>query len=247
MKHRPRCSLSADDGFTLIEALISITLMGLILAAIATLTAQWLPNWNRGFARAQRSELVALGVERTVADLSAAEFISPNRSTKNPLFEGTELGATFVRSAIGPNARPGLEVVRIAETADERGLLLVRTRAPFAPTAVDSYAAGQFRFADPVVLVRAPYRVSFSYAGPDQVWRDTWLGANALPVAVRIRIRDAATDRTLALSTATLIHAEVPADCIKAKILPGCGETVRPERQDGRQSPLLDAATGGRR
>ena len=36
-------------GFTLVEAMVATALMGMILAAIATVTAQWLPNWNRGF------------------------------------------------------------------------------------------------------------------------------------------------------------------------------------------------------
>ena len=64
-------------GFTLIEALFATALMGAILAALATVTAQWLPNWNRGFARVQRNELLALGLERLVADLAAAEFVQP--------------------------------------------------------------------------------------------------------------------------------------------------------------------------
>ena len=45
---------SAGDGecgFTLIETLAALALTGLVLSALATLTAQWLPNWNRGFAR----------------------------------------------------------------------------------------------------------------------------------------------------------------------------------------------------
>src|SRR5437764_628899 len=58
----PRCR-AGEDGFTLIEALISTALMAAILAAIATVTAQWLPNWNRGFAGVQRNELLALGLE----------------------------------------------------------------------------------------------------------------------------------------------------------------------------------------
>ena len=31
--------------------LLATVLMATILASIATLTAQWLPNWNRGFER----------------------------------------------------------------------------------------------------------------------------------------------------------------------------------------------------
>ena len=51
-------------------------LMSIILAAMATVTAQWLPNWNRGFVRLQRDQLSALGLERLTDDLADAQFIS---------------------------------------------------------------------------------------------------------------------------------------------------------------------------
>ena len=148
-------------GFTLIEALIATALMGAILAAIATVTAQWMPNWNRGMANVQRSEALALGLERLVADVSAAEYISGGRDFPAPVFDGGELSITFVRSALGPNTRAGLELVRIAEIGSDRGPTLVRTRARYAPVTADTVNDPQ-NFADPVVLVRAPYRVSFS-------------------------------------------------------------------------------------
>ena len=42
-----------EGGFTLIEAIVALALMGLVLSALASITAQWLPNWNRGIARVQ--------------------------------------------------------------------------------------------------------------------------------------------------------------------------------------------------
>ena len=167
-------------GFTLVEAMVATALMGAILAAIATVTAQWLPNWNRGFERVQRVELLAVGIERIVADLAAAEFITAGTASRVPVFDGTELSVTFLRTAIGPNTRPGLELVRIAETAGERGLMTVRTRARFLPTGRDGVEV-QPAPADPVVLVRAPYRVTFSYAGADRVWRNVWRGRASCP------------------------------------------------------------------
>ncbi len=84
--------------------------MGAILAALATVTAQWLPNWNRGFGRVQRTENLAAGLERIVADVAAAEFIPAGRQFRQPVFDGTELSMTFLRSALGPNTRAGLEL-----------------------------------------------------------------------------------------------------------------------------------------
>ena len=73
-----------------------------------------------------------------------------------------------------------------------------------------------------MVLIRAPYRVSFSYAGPDRVWRPTWRGEGELPAAIRVQLRDAATDRTLSVSTATLVRANMPADCVLAEVIADC-------------------------
>jgi general secretion pathway protein J len=230
MRARRRHGRSREAGFTLIEMLIATVLMVAILGALATVTAQWLPNWNRGFARVQRTELASVGLERIVADLAAAEFITPYSRAKAPFFDGAELSVTFVRSALGPNARPGLEIVRIAGTADQRGLAMVRVSAPFRPLAPDGSGAAP-AFGDPVVLVRAPYQVSFSYAGPDRVWRGTWRDVATLPTAVRVLLRDAATAQTLAVSTAATVHVNLSAACVRAKDAASCalGKSETPD------------------
>jgi general secretion pathway protein J len=207
-------SRSDIAGFTLIEALISTVLMASILSALAVITAQWMPNWNHGFAHVQQSELASRGLERLVADLTAAEFIPPTGNATGPLFYGEALSVTFIRSAVGPNTRPGLEFVQIGETADARGLAVVRTRAPYFP--IPAAGLGQLRFVDPVVLLRAPYRVSFAYAGTDRVWQQNWRGAQKLPTAIRVTLRDAATSQLLAMSTATIVHVDAPAACASA-------------------------------
>jgi general secretion pathway protein J len=220
-KHRYTHSDGAA-GFTLIEMLVAMALTVGILAALATVTAQWLPNWNRGFAHVQRAELFGLGLERLVADLSAAEFVTANGKAKQPLFEGDELAVQFVRTAIGPNTRPGLEVVRISTVSDSRGPALVRARTPFVSLPETAKIRDLSNFSDPVVIMRAPYRAYFSYAGPDRVWKDNWRDANQLPVAIRVLVRDAATQHTLAVSTATVLRISAPAACAQAKVPKDC-------------------------
>src|SRR5580692_11908567 len=124
---------AGERGFTLIEAIVALALMGLVLSALASITAQWLPNWNRGLGRIQRSEVIGIALQRIGADLAAAEYVPPNRDTRHPLFEGSELSVTFVRTALGPNAGPGLDVVRVGETTDRLGLATVRSRSSFRP------------------------------------------------------------------------------------------------------------------
>ena len=214
-----RGSRACDEaGFTLIEVLMATLLMTVILAALATVTAQWLPNWNRGMARVQRAEKLAIGLERALADLSVAEMIPIGSDSKRPLFEGSELSVTFVRTAVGPNARPGLEIVRLVEKADSQGLAMVRERTSFTPMPTDA----QIRFTDQVVLVRAPFRITFSYAGPDHVWQPTWRGQMQLPEKIRIAVRDAGTGQVLRVSSATIVRVSAPAECARAKSASAC-------------------------
>jgi general secretion pathway protein J len=218
MSANPRRGLADEAGFTLIEVLVATLLMTVILATLATVTAQWLPNWNRGMARVQRAERLALGLDRIVADLSVAEMFPINGDAKVPLFEGSELAVTFVRTAVGPNTRPGLEIVRLVEKADSQGLALVRERAPFVPMPRDA----QIRFTDQVVLIRSPFRVTFSFAGPDQVWQPDWRGQMQLPEKIRVAVRDGATGQVLSVSSATIVHADAWAECVRAKNADAC-------------------------
>jgi general secretion pathway protein J len=198
-------------GFTLIEALVATALMGLILTALATITAQWLPNWNRGIARVQRADLINMSLNRLTADIQAAEFIPPSRGSKVPLFDGTDSSIILVRSAIGPAAGPGLEIVRIAETRDGDSEALVRSTMPFVPFDPTAPLAAQLKFAHPVVMLRLPYQVSFAYAGIDGQWKTGWQNETRLPAAVRLSVRDAATQQALSISTTALVHVELPA------------------------------------
>lgn len=211
-----------NAGFTLVEALLAVLLMGIIMAGLAAVTGQWLPGWDRGIARLQRVDILALGLDRLVGDIAAAQIISAGGANALPLFDGGELTVVFVRTTLNPNSANGLEIVRLAQTSDERGPVLVRSTATFAPNMAGGGAADAVLFANPVAMIRAPYTVAFSYAGPDRVWRDSWQGQNTLPRTVRVRLRDLATSTTLAVSTTALVRAELPAMCTWATTVAGC-------------------------
>src|ERR1700691_5943676 len=230
---------ASERGFTLIETIVALALMGLVLSTLASITAQWLPNWNRGLGRIQRSEVIGIALQRIGADLAAAEYVPSNRETRHPLFEGSELSVTFVRTALGPNAGPGLDVVRVGETTDHREFVTVRSRTRFTPLPPESSLAGQLHFGDPVVLLRTPFRLSFAYAGPDRIWKGAWRGADKLPAMIRLTIRDASTGRVLSVSTIAPVHVHAPSDCVRPD-----GSCNDEKKQDSPNTPP-DARAGG--
>jgi general secretion pathway protein J len=224
---RRRAASSANAGFTLVEALLAVLLMSVIVAALATVTAQWMPSWDKGIARLRRVDALAVGLDRLTADLAAAEFVSAVVGNDVPIFDGAELSVVFVRTTLSPNAESGLQVVRLAESSDERGPFLVRSTAPYPPDMAGARDINSLLFSDPVAVIRAAVRVTFSYAGPDRVWRDTWHQEGGLPRAVRVRLRDIGTSTTLAVSTSTLVHAELPARCAWARTVAECPALAR--------------------
>ncbi|WP_454918097.1 prepilin-type N-terminal cleavage/methylation domain-containing protein [Xanthobacter sediminis] len=211
------CARDRAAGFTLVEVLVTLVLAGLVVSVLATVTRQWLPNWRRGIDRVENVERVGLALRRVTADLAATEFVPAALDRPLPLFDGTASSITFVRTALGPNAQPGLEIVRLAE-ADGGGL--VRSAAPYAPRDAE---APPVAFGAPVLLLRPPYRLEFSYSGRDGLWLDAWTDLDELPRAVRIVVRDARTGRTLDVSTVAALRTELPADCVTESSRANCG------------------------
>jgi general secretion pathway protein J len=197
---------SGTLGFSLVETLVTLALTGALLAAITTLTGQWLPAWRQGLVGVQRLDALDLAIQRLAADIAAAKPITAKGTFAPPLFFGNPDAIVFVRQAIGPGAGEKLEWVRVAEQND----VFVRAHGPFAPIADEPV---QPTFVEPVEIARGPYRFRFSYAGPDHVWVTDWIGRSTLPVAVRIDVFDADAAGPLPLSTTVALRVDAPASC----------------------------------
>jgi general secretion pathway protein J len=174
----------AEGGFTLLEALASVAVVGLILMAIGAVAGQWLPHWRHGFEAAQNADLIAQALDRIAADLGAAEYAHLDPATEGPLFRGAADAVAFVRSSSGPGAAPGLEVIRIGAVSTDQGVETQRAHATFMPGAIGS-------FRDGATLLRPPFRLALAYAGPDGRWLPSWSGGKTLPRAVRLTVSGA--------------------------------------------------------
>jgi general secretion pathway protein J len=169
--------------------------------------------------------------------LAAAEYVPANRETKKPLFEGSALSVTFVRTALGPNAAIGLDVVRIGEAIDRGHPVTLRSRASFTPLPPGVLASAQVHLSGAVVLLRPPLRLSFAYAGPDQVFRDNWVNADKLPAAIMLTVRDS-SGAVLSASTVTPVHIDAPASGGKS----GGGKSEAESKDDNESDKVIAVA-----
>jgi general secretion pathway protein J len=170
-----------DDGITQLEALAAVAHTAAILAGLASIAGQWLPNWRHGFVALQNADLIGLSLDRIGEDVASAEYARLDAGPGAPLFRGEADSVVFARQEIGPGAAARLEIVRIGVTATAAGDEVERAHARFAPGVPAA-------FRDATTLLRPPFRLVFAYAGPDGQWRAAWGDQEKLPRAVRLSV-----------------------------------------------------------
>ena len=207
-----------EAGFTLIEALAAVAIIAAILAALAMVSGQWLPNWRRGFEALQNADVIAQSLDRIVSDLSSAEYAKLDPNGGAPLFRGDADSVMFVRAASGPDAGPHLEYVRIGAAATLAGVETQRSHASFAPGPIGP-------FHDAATLLRPPFRLKFGYQQPNGEWASSWSGAPTLPRSIRLTVMNGAA---VAAATAFLLKATSGPD-FSSQQAPKTDETPEPE------------------
>jgi len=140
-----------------------------------------------------------------------------------------------VRSALGPNAGTGLDVVRVGETTEQRGFVTVRSRTPFRPLPLGSSAcrATSFRGTGPAVA----FAVSavFCLCRPGPGLEGSWHEADRLPAAIKLTIRRRG-ERT---HPGDFNRDAYPCRCARAGRLRAAGRQLR------RQTPAQNNPQGG--
>lgn len=226
-------------GFALIEALGALAIAGAVLSALLVVTSQWLPAWKRGMDRVQRAEMIAAAMRRVGDDFAAAQFVPANREQKAPLFIGQEFSAMFVRGELGPNAGHGLDIISIGEDGARNERVVRRSRAPFEPVPVGQSARDRFRLRDSVMLLPAPFRLSFAYADRSMAWTTEWRDSSKLPFAVRIAVRDESRGGQPVLVSAVQIAVDAPGGGSVDGIAAGAANAA-PAAAQPQQAPKIE-------
>lgn len=224
-----RHALAAADGFTLIEALVALAIGGFVIATLATVTGQWMRNWQVGVPILQRSQALVAGLDRIVADVGAARFVSPGPAGPGYIFTGEPTAITLVRQSLPVENPPGLEIVRLAAPSGAGEITLARSRSPLP------FGSSKDAPSDPapVALLRQPLAVRFAYADADQAWQTSWRQQARLPRLVRIEVVDRRSGRAVLPPVVVRLHVDAPPACAAMTSGTSCDAVLGlPSRKD---------------
>lgn len=183
---------SGVRGFTLIEVLIAMTLLGVMVVLLFSSLRIAAGSWHAG-----ESKMAAVNQKAVVY-----QFFKRHLTTVRPLpilnveqdfnpenlqaFQGFSQSMRFVAALPASSARKGLQLFTIAPDPEQASTLLV-TLVPYRVTEADQETP------KPEILLEHVAALKFSYFGKTEdiaelQWRDEWTAADRLPSLIKVSI-----------------------------------------------------------
>lgn len=196
-------------GFTLVELLVALAILGMITLMLAASTRFGLRAWHRTDALEATAGELGLVRATLARDLALAypEWNASDPTAPVVGFDGTERRLGFLAPA--PQAMGGAGFARYLLAAGEDGRLTLAATFETAPDPPDRAS----------VLLEQASSIAFAYYGsPDgqaaPVWQPSWRNRRSLPLLIRIRVRLADGDERRWPDLVVAPHLATDALCV---------------------------------
>ena len=234
---------SSMRGFTLLELLVSLTVLGAILALLAGGLRVLAKNWDINSDRLEALDMVSRAFDIFQRDAeNLLRFTTARQGETGFGFAGSPEQLSFI--ALEPPFPTRSGPYFLDYSIDRNGPLttLIRARAP--------YRTGMAKFpgaspANRVPLIEGGFRYVFAYGeatGRGIDWRKDWLHSRRLPDLLRLRILSGDTDAPVIPDMIVRIRATAELACISGdeELCTAMKGVDRPVR-DTRKSPQKEA------
>jgi general secretion pathway protein J len=181
----------ASTGFTLIEVLIAMTLLGIMVVLLFSSMKICADSWQKGEDKIAEVNDVAVVYQFFQNHLATAKPLWDDFSEQNNrvfAFQGKNQGLQFVSAFPASAKKSGLQLFSLKLMKDGDGQLIQVSITPFYPV-----AEGEEWRKEDVTLLRHVRHFSLSYYNLDDpqtegVWQEDWLGLETQPRLVKIKI-----------------------------------------------------------
>ncbi len=182
----------ADSGFTLIEVLIAMTLLGVMVVLLFSSMKICADSWQKGEDKITEVNDVAVVYQFFQHHLSTAKPLWDDFSDENKIkifaFQGKSQELQFVSAFPASAKKSGLQLFSLKLINDGTEQIIQVSITPFFPS-----AEGQEWRHEEVTLLRHVRNFSLSYFGSDDTqvegfWQEDWLAKGSQPQLVKIKI-----------------------------------------------------------
>ncbi|MBE9561873.1 MAG: prepilin-type N-terminal cleavage/methylation domain-containing protein [Proteobacteria bacterium] len=198
-----------NNGFTLLELLIALTLSTMVILLLAVGMNIVMSDWERSDDRLENSldkVLILLNVERALEGAYPHTYFHKDDNKRYIFFEGEEEYMVWV-STVSPGRHPGLQIWELSPS-EKNDWLQIKVIPAFAGDPTERLEDE----ADSITILEG-YKATFEYLYKDDKlddeteWLDKWSAKKlqALPNAVRIKLE--AEGDTEPLEIVALIQA----------------------------------------
>lgn len=187
--HLAPCTLRLR-GFTLIEVLIAMTLLGIMVVLLFSSLKISADSWEKGESKITDVNEVTVVYNFFQRHLSAAIPLWNDFSEEDKTFsfQGKAQSLQFVSTFPASAGRSGLQLFSIQMQEEDNERLVIVTITPFFPV-----TEGEEWRKEEVALIKHVSDFKLAYFGSDDngsegVWLDEWLARDVQPRLVKINI-----------------------------------------------------------
>lgn len=180
----------ASAGFTLIEVLIAMTLLGIMAVLLFGSMKICADSWQKGEDKITEVNDVAVVYQFFQHHLSTAKPLWDDFSEENKVFafQGRNQALQFVSAFPASAKKSGPQLFSLKLINDGDGQAIQASITPFYPV-----ADGEEWRKEEITLLRHVRSFSLSYFGldeyqPEGLWQDDWLEKETSPRLVKIKI-----------------------------------------------------------